>query len=211
MPADTDATELAETTLGELSAQYLELRARIVVLEQDRKSTADLRAAYYEAIRKMREVRSELAIVRKILLDNTKEDLRNPLITTLGSFEAPSSDRGSVVSTILVVDDDEDIRDCLKDTLEAQGYVVQLAADGQEALDMLRAGPLPSLVLFDIMMPVVDGVTLFRECAKDPILSKIPAIVISAQATPNELPVARLAKPINLDALFGTIERLINK
>ena len=68
--------------------------------------------------------------------------------------------------TLLVVDDDMDIRDALQDALELEGYAVQLAADGLEALERLRSSePRPQLILLDLMMPRMDGVA-FREALR---------------------------------------------
>lgn len=58
---------------------------------------------------------------------------------------------------LLVVDDDADIREIMKITLEAEGFVVAEAANGQAALDQLNAGLLPRVIILDLMMPVMTG------------------------------------------------------
>jgi CheY-like chemotaxis protein len=81
--------------------------------------------------------------------------------------------------TILVVEDDGITRGAMKWVLEWEGYRVRCAANGQEALDLLRDGEKPSLILLDLMMPVLDG-RQFRERQKqDPSLADIPVVVIS--------------------------------
>jgi CheY-like chemotaxis protein len=85
-------------------------------------------------------------------------------------------ERGSV----LVIDDDADLRDCLADLLGLAGYEVHEAAGGREALDALRGGLRPSLILLDLMMPEMSGWE-FREAQRgDPELRSIPVVVLTA-------------------------------
>ena len=83
--------------------------------------------------------------------------------------------------TVLVVEDDLDIRQALLEILEEHGFVALGARDGAEALDLLsRATELPCLILLDLMMPVMDGAS-FREAQRnDPRLASIPVVVLSA-------------------------------
>jgi len=82
-------------------------------------------------------------------------------------------------SEILVIDDDADIRDSLVELLEFEGYSAAGAANGEEALDMLRRHPVTAILL-DLMMPVMAGFEFRREQLQDPRLSGIPVIVVSA-------------------------------
>jgi CheY-like chemotaxis protein len=114
--------------------------------------------------------------------------------------------------TVLVVDDDFDIRDSLRDVLGDEGFHVELAADGFEALAILRRHPLPSVILLDWMMPRCDGPTFLSERQKDPALAGIPVILLSAlaglDADARRLAVADyLRKPVALDVLIDTIAR----
>lgn len=84
--------------------------------------------------------------------------------------------------TILIVEDDADIRNDLAAILEDEGYAVMRAADGAEALDQLKASRRPNAILLDLMMPVMDGWQLRQELLKDPGLAKIPIIVLSGVA-----------------------------
>ena len=68
-----------------------------------------------------------------------------------------TNDGGETCSGILIVDDDPDIRDSLKEVLEDEGYEVNGVANGREALDYLRKSPRPCVILLDLMMPVMDG------------------------------------------------------
>src|SRR5438874_8753476 len=81
---------------------------------------------------------------------------------------------------ILVVDDDPGIVESLKDLLEAEGYHVETASNGREALDMLRARQRPNLILLDLTMPEMDGFEFRDEQEWDPRFSEIPVVVISA-------------------------------
>jgi CheY-like chemotaxis protein len=113
--------------------------------------------------------------------------------------------------TVLVVDDDRDIRDVLTDALEAEGYRVITAGDGQEALDWLRSGAArPCVMLLDLMMPRMDGIQLRTELLNDPELARIPVVVLSAD--PSAIVAAKslsfagsLRKPVPLEALLAAV------
>ena len=115
---------------------------------------------------------------------------------------------------ILVVDDDEDIRLTLQQILEDEGYPALSAANGLEALDVIRRQPrLPRLVLLDLMMPVMDGAPFQAKLAEDPGLASVPVVVISAGATPHRQAgvhaAGYLSKPVDLRTLMGTIRSLV--
>jgi Response regulator containing a CheY-like receiver domain and a GGDEF domain len=80
---------------------------------------------------------------------------------------------------VLVVDDDPVNRAILVGSLEAQGYGAGMAADGREALRMLRTGGF-DVVLLDLVMPVMDGFEVLRTMKSDERLRSIPVIVVSA-------------------------------
>ena len=116
--------------------------------------------------------------------------------------------------SILIVDDDADIRESLADALEEEGYRVACASNGKEALRLLRDEKLrPDLILLDIMMPVMDGWGFRAEQQKDPELAPIPVIVFtaygSARDVAGQLQAAGFAKkPLRLQELLSTIERV---
>lgn len=70
--------------------------------------------------------------------------------------------------TLLVVEDDESIRDSLQDLFEDEGYSVLTAQDGQEALDVIATLPEPSVILLDFRMPRLDGYAVLRDLAEHP-------------------------------------------
>src|SRR5690606_32095531 len=84
---------------------------------------------------------------------------------------------------VLVVDDDRELRETVRDILEGEGFTTATAADGEEALAYLRAAAAPDLILLDLSMPIMDGVTFREEQRKDPSLATIPVVVFSAAAS----------------------------
>jgi two-component system chemotaxis response regulator CheY len=116
------------------------------------------------------------------------------------------------VETILLVEDDVDIRESMADILESRGYQVTAAGDGLEALERLERGPLPCLIMLDLMLPAMSGWEFRRRQLADNRWSGIPVVLLSGV---NNLPqesrrlkaVAFLPKPINFDSLYDVIER----
>jgi two-component system, chemotaxis family, chemotaxis protein CheY len=110
--------------------------------------------------------------------------------------------------SVLVVEDDADLREMMVQLLTLEGFNADGAADGVEALDKLRAeGPLPHVILLDMMMPRMDGWTFCRERAKDTALTGIPVIVLSA-APPEHVRVpaaAVLSKPFDYQTLVTAV------
>jgi CheY-like chemotaxis protein len=114
--------------------------------------------------------------------------------------------------SILIVEDDLDLREALSAVLRDEGYSVAMAADGREALECLRRPSRPSLILLDLTMPVMNGWQFRAEQRRDPDLSGIPVVVLSAGNYRAEL-MAQLEitdyvrKPIELGHLLRMIER----
>jgi CheY-like chemotaxis protein len=114
---------------------------------------------------------------------------------------------------VLVVDDDEAIREALSQALEDEGYSVSSAANGLKALHFLsEAKSLPSLILLDLMMPEMNGWEFNEEKKLDPRLAPIPVVVITAANRAEEAarpiaPVSVLRKPINLSQLLEVTQK----
>jgi CheY-like chemotaxis protein len=109
---------------------------------------------------------------------------------------------------ILVVDDDDAIRNMLKLTLHLEGYDVDVASNGKEALDYLTtASPPPALVLLDLMMPVMDGWEFMAACNLNPKLKTIPIVILTAAISEGRAITDRkvFEKPINMDPFLGTV------
>jgi len=84
--------------------------------------------------------------------------------------------------SILVVEDDDDIRSALVDLLESEGYVAQSAVNGKDALERLESTEKPCLVLLDMMMPIMNGREFLDVVMKDSNLAPIPVLIVSAVA-----------------------------
>jgi len=80
---------------------------------------------------------------------------------------------------VLVVDDDAAIREFLRDLLDLEGYVVEEAVNGAEAVERVRADP-PSAVLMDLMMPILSGAEATSRLKSDPSTARIPILAMSA-------------------------------
>jgi CheY-like chemotaxis protein len=112
---------------------------------------------------------------------------------------------------ILVVDDDDDIRESIVGILALRGFRAEGAAHGKAALEKLRRDePLPSLIVTDLAMPVMDGWRLIEEMKSDPRLASIPCVVFSASLRIGEVAslgaVTCVAKSENLLELLRVIE-----
>jgi len=114
---------------------------------------------------------------------------------------------------ILVVEDDDDIRATVVEVFAYEGYRAVGASHGAEALELLRASdPKPSLILLDLMMPLMNGVEFRERQLADPALAHIPVVILSADANADarcaELrAVGCLQKPMKLRAILETAER----
>ncbi len=118
------------------------------------------------------------------------------------------------MARILIVDDDFNAGEAMSEFLTHKGFEVSVAGDGQSALASLRsAQSLPSLILLDLTMPVMNGWQFRREQLADPRLASVPVIVITA-APASESAVARLhpagflRKPVMLQTLLALIEKV---
>lgn len=112
--------------------------------------------------------------------------------------------------SILLVEDDDFIRQEISEALEDEGYQVSTAAHGKEALAILAEGVRPSVVLLDLMMPVMNGWEFLKAFKKDEAFVGIPVVILSAFADRATIiggdAISVLRKPINLNALFNVLE-----
>ncbi len=130
---------------------------------------------------------------------------------------AAAADNGTPLGglRVLVVDDNRINQMVARKALERAGATVETAGDGQQALDRLRAGPKDfDVVLMDIQMPVMDGLTAARAIREDPALRHLPVIALSAGVLPEEREAAHqagmhefLAKPLDFGSLVSTVLR----
>jgi CheY-like chemotaxis protein len=117
----------------------------------------------------------------------------------------------SPAKTILLVEDDIDVRATVCELLAEEGYSVVVARNGAEALGYLKkASILPQLILLDLLMPVMDGWQFRAAQKRDTRLAEIPVVVYSAHGTRQPIDAAAiLAKPVGLSELLQTVERHI--
>jgi CheY-like chemotaxis protein len=119
------------------------------------------------------------------------------------------------VVSVLVIDDDDDIRETLSEVLQEVGYSVACASQGAEALELLRELR-PRVILLDLNMPIMSG-TEFRAAQRlDPVLSRIPTIVMTAiDRRPGpimDIPAEEvLAKPFRLPALLALLDLYLDE
>jgi CheY-like chemotaxis protein len=112
---------------------------------------------------------------------------------------------------ILVVEDHNDSREMLEEFLTEEGFTVETAVNGLQALERLMRAPRPDLMLLDLMMPVMTGWDLMERVAEEPSLWGLPVIVVSGAGATRPLPrgiVASIPKPLDLNLLMETISRL---
>jgi CheY-like chemotaxis protein len=115
------------------------------------------------------------------------------------------------MTTILIVEDEDEIRELLAEMLVDHGFVVSTARNGEEALRALGNGALPNVVLLDLMMPVMDGWKFRAEMLADPRLATIPVIIVSGAADVQDgseaLKAARvLTKPVKWPVLLESVQ-----
>jgi len=123
---------------------------------------------------------------------------------------------------ILIVDDDIDFVETTKTVLESKPYEVIVAHEGEEGLKKAREEK-PDLILLDVIMPVKDGFTAAEQLKKDPQLSKIPVLMLTAfsyKRQESSIPVSRgfrleaedyIEKPVSPDDLLAVVEKSLKR
>ncbi|MFL5264118.1 MAG: response regulator [Anaeromyxobacteraceae bacterium] len=112
--------------------------------------------------------------------------------------------------TVLIIEDDEQVRDAIAEALQDEGYTVRIAANGREALDALRTGQSePRLILLDLAMPVMDGWEFLRERERQPRLAGIPVCAVTAaEDLPTDVEHG-IRKPFRLEDLLEVVARYV--
>jgi two-component system, chemotaxis family, chemotaxis protein CheY len=112
----------------------------------------------------------------------------------------------SCPASVLVVEDNDDIREAIGEILESEGYEIALAEDGERAIQLLAQLPRPCLLLVDLIMPRMDGWELLQFLSRDDRLATIPVVVMSAAANATTVPIhPTLKKPVDLEILMQIV------
>ncbi|WP_442506841.1 response regulator [Novipirellula sp. SH528] len=121
------------------------------------------------------------------------------------------------MTTILLVDDHDDIRDMMTKHLQKRGYAVVTAKNGLEAV-LATAQAAPSLILMDVNMPELDGLEATMQIRAADVENRIPVIALTAHALPDDESRAIAAgcdafhpKPIDFEVLFSQISQLLGE
>ena len=119
--------------------------------------------------------------------------------------------------TILVIEDDADIRELIEYNLGRDGYRVQSTADGEEGLDKARAKA-PDLVVLDLMLPGIDGVELCRQLKRDPVTRNIPIVMVTAKSEETDVVLGLgvgaddyITKPFSPRTLLARVEAVLRR
>ncbi len=119
--------------------------------------------------------------------------------------------------SILVVDDDTLARELIRRMLQIKGWQVAEAADGLEALDHVARNR-PDLLILDVMMPRMDGLTVCRRLRGDPESARLPIIMLSAKTQLDAVEAGLragadryLGKPVAMNTLFETVETVMSE
>jgi CheY-like chemotaxis protein len=117
---------------------------------------------------------------------------------------------------ILLVEDNPQNRYLVTFLLDKHGYVVDVAEDGEQALEMLAGEPLPDLILMDMQLPRIDGYEATRRIKADPRLRRIPLVALTAHSMKGDQDKALdagcdeyVTKPVDAEGLVALIARMI--
>ena len=133
----------------------------------------------------------------------------------LDAFLGSSRGAGRTRPLVLIVDDDEGLREFLRTNLELEGYVVREAASAEEGLEALEDEP-PDLILLDVMMPQVDGWEMLRRVREKHGVESIPVVMFSGQAGEEAAGAAEergaqafMRKPLDAQRLIASTKQLL--
>jgi CheY-like chemotaxis protein len=111
---------------------------------------------------------------------------------------------------VAIIEDDSEFRNMLRELLEEEQYRVVAVSNGAEALEVLRGETVPSVILLDVSMPVMDGFDFLRFRNEDPRLATVPVVLVT-NARPHERPTIGVSdvvrKPIDIDEILFAIKR----
>jgi CheY-like chemotaxis protein len=114
------------------------------------------------------------------------------------------------VNSVLIIDDDPEVREVVREVLEAEQLRVLCASSGREALQILRAETEPCLILLDLLMPIMSGWQFRAVQAQDPVLARLPVVVMTATSSLEDAAIhadGLLRKPVHLEELIAVVRR----
>ncbi|MDP2345269.1 MAG: response regulator [Deltaproteobacteria bacterium] len=109
--------------------------------------------------------------------------------------------------SVLIVDDEPDVRESLAEIFEDAGYSASTAADGDEALRILEHAD-PCVVLLDLLMPIMNGNEVYAQMQRDPRLAAVPVIVTTSQPSLAPSGLLIMKKPVNVKRLLAAVSQL---
>jgi CheY-like chemotaxis protein len=123
-------------------------------------------------------------------------------------YQQACGDAAGEGKVVLVVENDEELRECMRHVLEDEGFPTLVADQGRTALAMLRSETqLPEVIVLDLMMPIMSGWDFLASLERDPRLRSIPVVVVAGmpQHIDRERVWRSLRKPIDLDELLEAV------
>lgn len=200
----TEPQDLARATLLEQCGHVSELRGRNDQAERLRREALKIadQVGDRKLAKRLRSALVESSLQNALALESEGDESSSPPSMRSVPPEPPQR-------SVLIVEDDPAIREALQSVLESEGHTAHTAANGREALNLLRRIERPQLILLDLMMPVMSGWELLGMLRADPELSSIPVVVVSAAPPKGELAASRvLKKPIEVNTLLRIVEEL---
>jgi two-component system chemotaxis response regulator CheY len=112
---------------------------------------------------------------------------------------------------ILLIEDDDGIRDSVAECLSSEGYSVTPVSNGVEGLEWLRRSNHADLIVLDLVMPVMNGAQFLAAVREDPVFRQVPVVLMTAAMPTGDMPIPQangyLEKPFELDDLLATVAR----
>ena len=117
--------------------------------------------------------------------------------------------------SIMIIEDEEDIREILKEFFEGEGYEVRTAVHGKDAFRILEEKGKPNMILVDLMMPVMSGEEFIEKKKLHPIFADIPTVIMSADHRTKAKAAAlnikwAISKPLELTSLISIVDEVFN-
>jgi len=154
-------------------------------------------------------ISQQIAVAHGGTIEAASSEAEGTVITIRLPRRAAAAKAPGLARRVLIVDDDEHIRESLREAFEDEGYEAATAANGGEALDLLRQGePRYDVAILDLVLPVLDGGGVYRAMQADAALASIPVIVSTSNPARAPAGVIVVPKPLVLERLLDTVADL---